>query len=164
MQTGSANSRGPHHPLPRVGKTERNVYYVWFFQRPYVHFLLMAPALALAFTRAAYVSFPLLVLAVLAFKGCGSLRLYPLLVWLKMDERYVYLALSVRWQLKKLSLEEIYITEARYHGLRYILFSPVPVTDTRWKAVAKNRDIIAYPFCGGMKLDFPELFRYIPCK
>ncbi len=59
---------------------------------------------------------------------------------------------------ERLSLEEIYINEAKYHGLRYAILSASPILDTSWKAIAKNKDVIVYPFHHDMKWDFPELF------
>lgn len=162
MQNEPTKTPKPVHMLPRVGKHKRSVAYVWFFHQPYVLILLMIPALVVFLTPIRYMTFLSLIMAFVVFKSCGSLRLYPLFTNLKIDERFVYLSINVNSPLRKFSLEEIYITEARYNGLRYILFSPAPVPDTFWYTVAHRKDVIAYPFCKGMKVDFPELFQYIP--
>lgn len=87
-----------------------------------------------------------------------SFRLYPLFSSICISNIFVckdYYGFCARILL----LSEAYVYEKTFHGLRYAIFSPNPITNVHWKDIAKNRQVIVYPVVKRMRRDFPDLFK-----
>ncbi len=90
-------------------------------------------------------------------KAFTSLRFFPLFTGLRISETHIR-KVVLGYEARVLLKNNTYIYLKRFHGVTYVIFSSVSISDVRWANIAKKQNIIIYPKCAGMSEDFSEIF------